>query len=142
MIKLHAEGVPRPAAIACISPHTDLAGTGDSMRTRASVDPYLTPKGNERLVDAYLKDIDEDDPRVSAIYADLTGLPPLLIQVGTDEILYDDSTRLRDRAEYFGVDCTYCEWDRMWHVWHSFACRLRKGRKGIEQLGRFINVHL
>src|SRR6266496_2457237 len=99
LVALKEDGKPPPTAAVCISPWTDLALTGESLRTKAQADPMITNDGIMRVRDAYVGDSEPDAPLISPIYADLSGLPPLLIQVGENEVLLDDSQRLAERAE-------------------------------------------
>src|SRR5205814_733997 len=103
-------GLPRPAALACISPWTDLAGTGESMRTKACVDPCFTPEDLHLQAREYLGDADPMHPLASPLYADLRGLPPVMVQFGEDELLLDDARRLVERAHVGGVDATLEVW--------------------------------
>ena len=138
MVALRDAGDPLPAAGVCLSPWVDLEMSGESMRTRAKWDLLV---GREGLLDsaaAYLAGADARTPLASPLYADLRGLPPLLIQVGTSETLYDDSTRLDERARAAGVDATIQVWEEMVHVWHLFAPILPEGQQGIDAIGEYL----
>lgn len=135
-------GLPLPAAGWCISPWTDLEGIGDSMTTKAAEDPMVRKDGLLRLAKAYLGEADPRTPLAAPIYADLTGLPPLLLQVGTAETLLDDSRRLKAKAEAAGVEVVYEEADRMIHVWHLFAPMLSEGREAVVRGGAFLKGRL
>jgi monoterpene epsilon-lactone hydrolase len=135
-------GLPLPGAVACLSPWVDLALTGVSMETKASEDPIVSREMLLGWGKLYLGDCDPRTPLASPLYADLRGLPPLLIQVGSAEVLLDDATRLADRASGAGVDTTLEVWPEMIHVWHSFAPMLPEGRQAIEGIGKFIRIHL
>jgi len=87
---------------------------------------------------AYLGGADPRNPLASPIHADLAGLPPLLVQVGTSEVLLDDSTRLAERARAAGVDVTLEPWQEMIHVWHFFALILPEGQQAIDRIGEFV----
>ncbi|MGB0113951.1 MAG: alpha/beta hydrolase fold domain-containing protein [Ilumatobacteraceae bacterium] len=118
---LRDAGDPLPGALYLMSPWTDLTGSGESVTTRQEFDPMLD---GSRLVDAgllYAGDTPLDDPGVSPLFADLAGLPPMLVQTGMDEILLSDSTRLADAARDAGVDVTLDLADGMWHVYQAFA---------------------
>lgn len=97
LVKLKEKGMALPAVGVCLSPWVDLAGTGESIKTKAELDPFVTPEAGEFMAKAYLKDTDPKNYFVSPLYADLKGLPPMYIQVGTSEILLDDSVRLAER---------------------------------------------
>jgi phosphinothricin tripeptide acetyl hydrolase len=135
-------GLPLPGAVACLSPWVDLAVTGVSMETKANEDPIVSREMLLGWGKLYLGDQDPRTPLASPLYADLRGLPPLLIQVGSAEVLLDDATRLADRASAAGVDTTLEVWPEMIHVWHSFAAILSEARQAIEGIGKFIRMHL
>ena len=133
LLALLDAGEPLPAGAVCISPWTDLALTGASMRSKAKVDHILDPNSLEMYA-RYYAGIDEvTSPLLSPLYADLKGLPPLLIQVGGDEILLDDATRLAEQAREAGVDVTLEIWDEMFHVFQlvSFLPETQKAVKHI-----------
>jgi len=138
LVALRDAGEPLPAAGVCISPWVDMEGTGESMVTKADVDPIVRPEGMPEMAKVYLGEADPRTPLASPIYADLTGLPPLLIQVGTAETLLDDATRLAERAKSAGVDVILEPWEDMIHVWHTFAEMLPEGQKAIERIGEFV----
>jgi len=138
LVSLRDAKIDLPAAAVLISPWTDLAGTGKSVGTRAKADPWLTDEMNQYHAALYAGGKDLRHPLISPLYADLHGLPPLLIHVGTDEIMLDDSTRIAEQARNAGVEATLDVWEGMWHVWHAFASRLPEGKKAIEQIGQFI----
>ena len=116
-LKLRGDGIPLPAALACISPWVDLAVAGPSMETNASNDPIVSRPMLLGWAKLYLGDHDPRTPLASPLYADLRGLPPLLIQVGSAEVLLDDATRLAERASAAGVNATL-------EVWPAHASRL------------------
>ena len=138
LVALRDAGDPLPAAGVCISPWVDLEGLGESMTTRAKHDPMVSRESLEETAAAYLAGADPRSPLAAPIYADLRGLPPLLIQVGTAEALYDDSTRLDERARAAGVDSTLQVWEEMVHVWHIFAPILPEGQQAIESIGEYL----
>jgi len=138
LIKLHAEGVSLPVAAVCLSPWTDLAGTGESQKTKVEVDPFTTPEMFEITARAYLGTTDPKNPLASPLYADLHGLPPLLIQVGTSEALLDDSVRFAERAKAAGGDVRLEVWKDMIHIFAFFAVFAPESRQGIEQICEFI----
>ena len=138
LVALRDAGDPLPAAGVCISPWVDLEMKGDSMTTRAKLDPMVGREGLLEAAAMYLAGADARTPLAAPVYADLRGLPPLLIQVGTSETLYDDSTRLDERAQAAGVDVTLQVWEDMVHVWHLFAAMLPEGQQGIEAIGEYL----
>lgn len=138
LLALREAGVALPAAGVCISPWLDLTQSGESMDTKADEDPMVGRETLQRMADAYAGGQDPRSPRISPLFADLTGLPPLLVQVGTAETLLDDSRRLADRAKAAGVDLTLEEWDEMIHVWHAFAALVPEGQQAIERIGGWL----
>ncbi len=135
-------GVALPAAAVCLSPWVDLEGTGESMKTRLQVDPIASPQGTHLLAQAYLGNRSLRTPLASPLYADLKGLPPLLIQVGDHEVLLDDSTRLAERARTAGVKVKLEIWPEMVHVWQLFASILPEGQQAVDGLGSFLREQL
>lgn len=127
-----------PAAGVCLSPWVDLEGIGDSMTTKAGVDPMVQKEALLGMAKAYLGGKDPRTPLAAPLYADLSGLPPLLIQVGTAETLLDDAARIAERARKAGVNVTYQPWENMIHVWQLFASMLEEGQQAIERIGQFV----
>lgn len=142
MLAARDADLPMPAGAVCISPWTDMEASGSSIRTKADVDPMVKLDGLQRMVDWYLAGADRRNPLASPIYADLGGLPPILIQVGSEEILLDDASRLAERARAAGVDVVYEEWEGMFHVWHLFAPMLSEGRDAIAKIGDFATAQM
>jgi acetyl esterase/lipase len=137
LIAIRDAGEPMPAAGIGISPWVDMEGTGESMTTRAAVDPVVQKEGLLDMAKLYLGGADPKDPLAAPLHANLAGLPPLLIQVGDAETLLDDSTRITERARKADVDVTLKIWDEMPHVWHLFAPILPEGQQAIEEIGTF-----
>ena len=142
LLALRDAGDPLPTAAVCISPWTDLEITGETMVTKADVDPMIRPDDAKFGAERYYGKTDPSHPLISPIKANLSGLPPLLIQVGTSEVLLSDSTRLAERAKAAGVDVTLEEWEEMIHVWHFFAFILPEGQQAIERIGEFVRAKL
>ena len=138
LVSLRDQGLPLPACGVCLSPWVDMEGIGDSMTSRAALDPMVQREGLVAMAEIYLGGADSRTPLAAPLYADLHGLPPLLIQVGTSETLYDDATRLSTRAEAAGVETCFESWDEMIHVWHLFAPMLDDGQRAIERIGEFV----
>lgn len=141
-IALKQRGSPLPAAAVCFSPWVDLEGLGESMTTKADVDPMSRRPELLEFAAHYLNGTDPRNPVAAPLYADLSGLPPLLIQTGTAEIFLDDSRRLAKRAKAAGVDTTLDVWDDMIHVWQLFAPMLSEGRDAIKEAGAFIRARM
>ncbi len=137
LLALRDGGDPVPAAGVGISPWVDMEGSGESMTTRAAVDPVVQKEGLLEMAKLYLGDADPKNPLAAPLHANLAGLPPLLIHVGDAETLLNDATRITERARKAGVDVTLKIWDEMPHVWHLFAPILPEGQQAIEEIGAF-----
>lgn len=135
-------GDPLPAGGVCISPWVDMEGAGDSMTTKAGVDPLVSREGLIDMATNFLGDGDRRDPLAAPLHADLTGLPPLLIIVGTAEVLLDDAVRLHEKAEAAGVESALEIWDDMVHIWPWFAPFLPEGQQAMDQMGDFIKEQI
>jgi len=142
LLALREQGVPLPAAGICISPWIDLEGLGESMTTKAEVDPMVQKDGLLKMAEAYLGSTNARNPLASPIHADLSGLPPLLIQVGTAETLLDDANRLAENAKAAGVDAEIERWEDMIHVWHAFAPLLPEATDAINRIGEYVKKHI
>lgn len=134
-------GDPMPLAAICFSPWTDLALTGESMQTKAKIDPVLAYKPTLAASKLYLNDVDPKTPLASPLYGDLKGLPPLLIQVGTDEVLLSDSTRFAEKVKAAGVDVTLDVWENMIHVWPIFFTSfVPEARQALAKVAEFVEA--
>jgi monoterpene epsilon-lactone hydrolase len=142
LVALRDAGDPLPAAAALLSPWTDLTLSGASFLGKADVDPMIVPGVLAIARDRYVAGQAADAPTISPLFADLAGLPPLLVQVGTDECLLDDSTRLADRASDAGTDVVLEVWDDMIHVWQAFFSMLPEGREAIDAIAAFLRARL
>ena len=142
LLALRDAGLPLPAAGVCISPWVDLTCGGASYATKAATDPIVKRAGVEEMARAYLGAADRRTPLASPLFADLRGLPPLLIQVGSEEVLLDDSVQLAERAKAAGVDTTLEVWDEMIHVWHWFLPMLDEAEAAIATIGRFARARM
>lgn len=138
LLALKEQNAPLPKCAVTISAWTDLLGTGHSMQTRATKDPWLKPDGVPEAAKFYYGSADPKDPKVSPLYGDFHGFPPLLMQVGDYEILLNDSTRVAQKAQDQGVDVTLSIWDGMWHVWHAFFDNVVESRQAIDEMGQFL----
>jgi acetyl esterase/lipase len=139
LLSLRDAAEPLPAAAVCISPMTDLLGTGASFRTNK--DPVVTAEFALMMARHYAGSHDKRSPLLSPYYGDLRGLPPLLIHVGGDEILLSDAEGFADKARAAGVDVRLIVWPGMWHVWHLLPS-LPEARQAIEAIGGFIRERL
>lgn len=131
-----------PAAVVCISPWVDLALTGESMRARVDREIVLTPDWLDARARDYVGPGDPRAPLASPLYADLAGLCPLHVVVGTDEILFDDATRLTDRAVEAGVDATLEVFDDCFHLWLVLAPFAPESARAVEHLGAYLRPRL
>jgi len=142
-LKLHDINEELPACLWLVSPWTDLTMSGSTLITKDSVDPLIHKGYLRELADAYLGgDADRKDPRVSPLFANLTGMPPMLIQVGSAETLLDDAVRLAAAAGEADVPVTLEIWPQMIHAWHLWNARLEPGRRALGNAGRFMREHL
>ncbi len=138
LLKLRDDRQPLPAAAVVLSPWTDLAMTGASLSLNARSDPMFNVEDPQCFATQYLAGADPHNPYASPLYGDPTGLPPTLIHVGSDEILYDDALRMAERMRGAGCDVTFEAWSRMPHVWHLFAPLLPEARHAIARIGAFV----
>lgn len=138
LLKLRDEHTPLPAACVVMSPWTDLALTGASLKTNAASDPMLNADDLPHFAADYLAGADPRNPYASPLYGDPAGLPPTLIQVGSDEILRDDAVRMADRMRAAKCRVELAVWPRMPHVWHLLATVLPEARAAIADIGSFI----
>jgi epsilon-lactone hydrolase len=135
------QGLALHNRIALISPLADLTFSGVSIEERKHLDPLVTGEMLESTVTDYLAGADPRDPRCSAIFADMRGFPPMLIQVGENEILYDDATRIRDAAGTAGVNVTFEARRHGIHVWPVFiSAGLPESAAAIERLAAFFKT--
>ncbi|WP_375408559.1 alpha/beta hydrolase fold domain-containing protein [uncultured Methylobacterium sp.] len=142
LLRLREAGEPLPGCLWLSSPWVDLALTGASLMTKADVDPLLQEAYLAELAQAYLNGADPRDPLASPLYADLRGLPPTLVQVGSAETLLDDAVRIAGAAGAADVAVTLRIWPRMIHAWHLFHPQLAEGREALAEGGRFVDGHL
>jgi acetyl esterase/lipase len=141
MLALRAAGVPLPAAAALFSPWTDLAATGDSIRTNSGRCAMFNGPDVAASARYYLGDTDPRNPLASPLYADLAGLPPLLIHAGADEVLRDDSTRLAERARAAGVPVELKIWPVVPHAWQLAPHLIPEARQSLRESAAFLRVH-
>ena len=138
LVALRYRGQPMPAAGLCLSPWVDMEGVGASMTAKADEDPTLNHEVLLWFSERYLAGADARAPLAAPIYADLAGLPPLLVQVGTAEVLLDDSLRLAECARAAGVDVSLDVAYDMMHVWHLFEPVLDEAGEAIARAGAFL----
>ncbi|MBC7982911.1 MAG: alpha/beta hydrolase [Candidatus Obscuribacterales bacterium] len=141
-LSLRAANVPMPAALALFSPVTDFAWTGESIRTNsdscAMFSHQILPHGTQ----FYLGGHNPRDPLVSPVYADLSGLPPMLVHASEHEILRDDSVRIAERAQQAGVHVEFKTWPNVPHVWQMAHRWMPEGRESLELVHEFLRRYV
>jgi acetyl esterase/lipase len=140
LLALRDAGDPLPACGAPMSPWVDLDQSAESYTTRGDLDPMVTAAGLKEMADWYLAGQDHKTPLASPLYADLNGLPPLLVQVGDHEVLLDDSVRLVERAKAAGVDATLEVGEECFHVYQAFP--VPEAEEAIARLAAFVRRHI
>jgi acetyl esterase/lipase len=140
-LALRQTGDALPAALVLLSPWVDLSCSGDSMVARAARDPIVEPEGLRRWAGHYLAGRAADDPACSPLFANLDGLPPMLVQVGSEEILNSDAQRLQQRARACGVDCSLHEYPGLWHDFQLQGGLLAEADAAIEEIAVFAARH-
>jgi len=138
VIALRDAGEPLPAAVVVMSPWADLTHKGQSHITKADAESVLKTDGLKEWALCYAGEASLDNSLVSQVYADFHGFPPLLIQVGSDEILLDDAIRLAEKAGVDGVAVTLRVWEGMWHVWQVLGDLIPESRRAFEEMGAFV----
>jgi acetyl esterase/lipase len=139
MKKLRDQGDALPRAAVAISPWTDLALTGQSLRKNSKADPMLDAAQFPMIAKRYLGEADPHNPYISPLYGDAAGLPPTLIQAGSDEVLLDDAVRMAEAMRAAGCEIELDVWPKMPHVWHLYARILPEGRQAIDRIGQFLD---
>ncbi len=139
---LREVGIAMPAAAAVMSPWTDLELTGQTMTSKAGVDEMLTPEALGKMARSYLENTPSRWPTASPLYGDLRGFPPLLIQVGSEEILLEDSVRLAGLAGAAQVQVRLSIWPGMFHIFQVFSSRLDTAREALDEMGKFLSARL
>jgi len=140
LLKLKEDHIPLPRGAICLSPVTDLSFTDEIFYMNAKTDPVLADKGIFWWTDAYIGDHNPRNPLLSPLFGDLKGLPPLLIQTSTSEMLYGDAERFVVAAKSAGVDIKFQAWDDMLHVFQGFGLRrFPEAKEAINNIGEFVN---
>jgi acetyl esterase/lipase len=142
LLALRDAGLPLPCSALLMSPYADLTLSGETIVERAASDPILTPEGLRLRVPDYVGGADASDPQISPIFADLSGLPPLLIQVGSNEILLSDAVRLAGRAALADVPVTLEVTPGVPHVFQGFAALLDEGNAALDRAATFLRTQL
>ena len=136
LLKLKALGVPLPAAAAVLSPWCDLGGRGESYRARAETDVTLDPDSITDAARMYAAGASLDDPLISPAFGDFTGCPPVLIQCGSDEILYSDCLNLYLRLRDQGVNVVMQTWNELWHVFQCYP--IAESKTAVAEIAAFL----
>ena len=142
LLALRDAGDPLPTGGFCLSPWVDLTCTAGTFQTKADDDPMCTKEGLDEMAAAYAGEHGLEHPLVSPLHADLSGLPPLLIHVGTAEVLLDDAVRLAERARAAGVDVRLEAWDDLVHVFQAFAPMVPEAIEALDGIGAFARERL
>jgi acetyl esterase/lipase len=140
LLALRAAGTPLPSCAFLMSPYADLTLSGETLAKKQSVDPILTPEGLRLRVPDYLAGADASDPLISPVFGDLSGLPPLLIQAGSHEILLSDAVRLAGRAAVADVPVTLDVTSGVPHVFQSFAAVLDEAGAALDRASDFLKT--
>lgn len=138
LLALRDAGDPLPAGAVLLSPFLDVTASGESMQTRAGRDPWFRPEDVPVVADYYCEPHQRRFPLVSPVFANVEGLPPMLIQVGDDEILLSDSERLADECVSAGIDVELQVWPEMWHVFQFLTRKMPESKKAINKMGEYI----
>jgi acetyl esterase/lipase len=140
LVRLRDHGRPLPAAAVCLSPNPDLTYSGESWVFNSKKDVMIQERKERQAVAVYLHGADRRDPLASPSFADLRGLPPLLLQVGSYEVLLSDVERFAGKARQAGVPVSLEVWPGMQHEWQFTARILPEGRRAIARIGRFVQA--
>jgi monoterpene epsilon-lactone hydrolase len=141
MLAAKSAGLPLPAGAVLLSPLVDFAFRGESHQLNRDLDPFVSDVALRRVRHAYLGDRAVDDPLASPLYGDLTGLPPVLILVGSTETLLDDSRAFADRARTASIDVDLRIYEDMFHLWPLFAQVLPEGAQAVNDIGDWVRDH-
>lgn len=137
-VRIRDEGLGAPAALAMISPWADLSLSSGAVKARAEREIMLSERGLALDADRYRGSIEISDPRISPLFADMAGLPPAFIQVGSEEILFDDARLAAERIEAAGGNVHLQIWEGMAHAWPAFGDAVPEAAASIAALGAFL----
>jgi monoterpene epsilon-lactone hydrolase len=141
-LRLRASGDELPAVLGLISPWLDLELTGDSVARKAGTDPLLQASWLHSCAEAYRGELPAGSPEISPLHADLTGLPPIVLHTGTEEIIASDSERLAGRAKEAGLEVSYRDYESLWHDFHLFGGFLGDADTAIADLVRELDARI
>ena len=137
-VSLKDSNDPMPSSLVCISPWTDLEITGESVEALENIDPMVNLASMQLMASNYIATNDPRSPLISPLHADFSKFPPILIHVGSNEMLLDDSKRVAEKAKQAGVDVTLNIYQEMWHVFHVFYRLMPEAKKAVRAIGSFI----
>jgi monoterpene epsilon-lactone hydrolase len=140
MLQLRHAGVVLPRAAVLLSPFLDMSASGESITTRAELDPWFDPADLPVVVGHYCPGENLENPLLSPVFANVAGLPPALIQVGDAEILLSDSTRFADKLTEAGIEANLEVFPEMWHVFQLFVGHMPESGAAIDKIGRYIET--
>ncbi|MCX7746686.1 MAG: alpha/beta hydrolase [Clostridia bacterium] len=138
MLLLKSKNYLLPKAAFLLSPMLDLTFSGDTIKTCAQSDPLIFEEDLLLTASYYCSDESPYNPLISPVYGEFEGFPPLLIQVGSDELLLSDSIRVAEKAKAAGVDVRLDIWNEMWHVFQAWVEDVPEANRAIEKIGRFM----
>jgi acetyl esterase/lipase len=142
LLQLRHAGIDLPRAALMLSPFLDMTASGESVKTRAQQEPWFNAEDIVVVIRHYCPDQDLKNPLLSPVYANVAGMPPMLIQVGDDEILLSDSTRIADKLTAAGCDVQLEVFPEMWHVFQLFVGKMPESRAAIKKIGAYIKSHI
>jgi epsilon-lactone hydrolase len=142
LLRLRDSGIPIPAALVTYSAWIDLSLSGETMQTRADVDPMVNRADLEKAIGYYIGSADPTDPHISVNYDDLHGFPPMLLHAGEYEIIADDSRRIAEKARAANVEAKVVVWPQLWHVFPAWPADLPEGQQAIDQTAAFLREKL
>jgi monoterpene epsilon-lactone hydrolase len=137
-LRLRDAGEPLPASLVCLSPWTDMTGSGDSIIANSQRDPMFVAEDIQRYAAVYLGDHSPNDPLASPLFADLRGLPPILIQVGRNEVLLDDAVELHERVAAVGGRSELNIYAHVPHGWHYGSPFVPETRRALREIADFV----
>jgi acetyl esterase/lipase len=138
--RLRSEGLPLPDRLVLLSPWVDLTLSANTIATNADVEVMLTSETLRQCADVYANGTALDLPELSPLFSSFDGYPPVLIQVGTEEILLDDALRLAERMLAAGVRVSLEQQPGLWHVWPLFARVVPEARAAIQRIGEYLRL--
>lgn len=142
LVALRDAGDPLPLAAVLLSPWLDLTASGESIQSRARLDPLFRPTDMPATAAFYCDEDALSSPQASPVFADIDGFPPVFIQVGDHEILLSDATRMTDKLSAAGIPVTLQVWPEMWHVFQFFVGQMPEAGRAVRDIGRYIRSML